>query len=91
MTTKLASYLGLAQRAGGIIYGEDRICENLSGIEVVLIDAAAPDKYKERLRKRLTCECFEIDCLPHALHRENVKAAAVINKGLAEAIINLLR
>ncbi|MEG1528944.1 MAG: hypothetical protein RR405_01205, partial [Clostridia bacterium] len=74
------------------IYGEDIIVEKLRFVKLVLIDADASDKYKERLKKRCDgVETFEIENLGDALHRENVKAVAISNEGLASEIINLLR
>lgn len=89
---KIAPYIGLAQRAGSVLYGEDIIVEKLRWVKVVLIEAAADDKYKLRLKNRCgELPCFETEGLAIALHRENVKAVAVTNEQLANAIINLLR
>lgn len=92
MTDKIVSYIGLAQRANGVLYGEDIIVEKLRLAKVVLIDSAASNKYKERMEYKCgNCPCFVLDNLGQALHRNNVKAVAVTNDGLAKAIIDLLR
>ena len=89
---KLASYIGLAQRAGAAIYGEDDIVKNLPKIKIVLLKAQAPDKFKARLRRRLSdVEIFEIDNLAAALHRDNIYAVGVSNTQLAKAISDILR
>lgn len=48
--SKIAIYVGFAQRSGAVLYGEDRIRENLSKCRVVLVDGAASEKYRTRLQ-----------------------------------------
>lgn len=88
----LAPYIGLAQRANAVLYGEDIILERIKLAGVVLIDSRASDKYKERLKREITaCPLFIADGLREALHRDGVNAVAVTNVGLANAIIEILR
>ena len=92
MTDKLKSYIGLAQRAGCVLYGEDIICEMKKQAKVVLLSADASDKYKERMLTKLSDRpVYVVDGLCEALHRDGVNAVAVSNDGLANAIISLLR
>lgn len=92
MTDKLSSYIGLAQRAGAVVYGEDIIVEKLKVTAVVLIDANAPAKYRERLAARTASKpTYTVEGLRAALHRDNVNAVGIVNKELASAIIQLLR
>ena len=92
MTSKTASYIGLAQRAGGAIYGEDKIVEQKRKIKLVLVDSSAPEKYSERLRRRLEgMQIVVLEGLKDALHRDNVNAVGITNDGLANAIIVSLR
>ena len=89
---KLASYIGLAQRANGVLYGEDIISERIRLAKVVLIDGGATDKYKERLTAKIkSCPTFTVDGLRQALHKDNVNAVAITNGELAKVIIDLLR
>lgn len=89
---KLASYVGLAQRANAVLYGEDIILERIKTAKVVLIDECATPKYKERLtNKIISCPVYATEQLRQALHKDNVNAIAVTNDGLANAIIELLR
>lgn len=92
MTDKIASYIGLAQRAGAALYGEDIIVERKSKVKLVLIDAAAPEKYTQRLKNRL-CDrdVYVIDGLKEALHRDSVNAVGIVNAELANAITEILR
>lgn len=92
MTDKIKSYIGLAQRAGCVLYGEDIICEKKKQAKVVLVSSEASDKYKERILAKLSDRpVFVVDGLCQALHRDGVNAVAVSNDGLANAIISLLR
>ncbi|MCM1305745.1 MAG: hypothetical protein NC037_04670 [Bacteroides sp.] len=88
----ISPYVGLAQRANAILYGEDIIAERVKLAKVVLIDASATDKYKDRLKSKIkNCPVFVTDDLKTALHKDGVYAVAVTNDGLANAIIELLR
>ena len=90
--SKIASYVGFAQRSGKVLYGEDRICEKLKLCHVVLADSAASDKVRERLQYKCKgTPYFEVDSLNAATHRDNVKAIGITDAELAGAIINLLR
>ncbi len=93
MTDKIASYIGLAQRAGSVLYGEDIIVENKSKAKLVIIDLSAPKKYAERLKRRLgdRCKIVEIEGLASALHRAGVNAVGIVNDDLANAISALVR
>lgn len=84
---KLAAYIGLAQRAGSVAYGEDRIGEKMSKIKIVLVDGAAPEKYVKRLKNKVAnAPVAVIDGLKDALHRDNVYAVGIENADLASAI-----
>lgn len=89
---KIKSYIGLAQRSGAILYGEDIILEKKRIAKVVLISRDAPDKYKQRLANKISIlPTFEVEELCKALHRDGVYAVAITNDNLANAIINILR
>jgi len=88
----ISPYIGLAQRANAVLYGEDIILEKLKYAKVVIVDATASDKYIARLQSKITnCPFFVADGLKEALHKDNVNAVAIINESLANAIIQLLR
>ncbi len=89
---KLNSYVGLAQRAGAVLYGEDIILEKLRFAKVVLINGSATEKFKDRVMSKITvCPVFVVDDLQEMLHRDRVNAIAVSNESLANQIIALLR
>ena len=89
---KVVSYVGLAQRAGAVLYGEDIITDKQKLAKLVLIDADAPEKYSSRLENKFdSLPIFRLDGLRKALHRDNVNAVAITNENLANAIIDILR
>lgn len=89
---KISSYIGLAQRAGAVLYGEDMIESKLKSAKLVLIDSNAPEKYSLRLQKKFGgLPIFQIEGLQDALHRKNVNAVALTNESLAKTIIDILR
>ncbi len=89
---KIKSYVGLAQRANAVLYGEDIIMEKVRLAKVVLISASASQKYQDRLKSRLTtCPVFILDDLQECLHRDKVNAIAITNENLAKQIIALMR
>ncbi len=92
MDGKTAAYIGLAQRAGAAVYGEDRIEEKLGEISLVLVSSSAPEKYIMRINKKCVgTECVVVDGLNEALHRDNVNAIGIMSSELAKAIIGRLR
>lgn len=92
MNSKISSYVGLAQRAGNVVYGEDQIVEKLKNINLILIDDTASDAFKTRIENKCgQTETFVIDGLKNALHREQVFAIGITNAELAKAIKNQLR
>ncbi len=91
MNAKLSSYIGLAVKAGGAVFGEDMIFERLSQIKVIIVDETASEKYKERLKRRAGDVPVFIGDVKCALKRDNVNAVGIKNEDLADAIIKLLR
>ncbi len=88
----IAPYIGLAQRANAVLYGEDIILERIKFAKVVLIDSDASDKYKERLLKKIKgCPVYITANLKTALHKDGGNSVAVTNDNLANAIIEILR
>jgi len=89
---KIASYIGLAQRANDVIYGEDQIKEKIKLVKIVLIDINASDKFKERVIKKFdNVATFLIKDLNDLIHKDNVKIIGIKNEELSKAIINNMR
>lgn len=88
----VAPYVGLAQRANAVIYGEDIISEKIDKVKVILLDSNAPKKYKDRLLTKFSdYPLFVIDNLEEAVHKDNVYSIAILNETLANTIISILR
>lgn len=89
---KVASYIGLAQRAGAVVYGEDLIEKHQKTAVIILMDSAASEKYINRLKTKFsTLPIYVFDGLRKALHRESVNAIAITSENLAKAITDILR
>ena len=90
---KVLSYLGLARRAGKILFG-DEILENFSRGSISLLFLAKDISPKSRDRFAKKClyykvpliEDYSADELSAALGRPIVKTAAVCDHGFAKAI-----
>lgn len=90
--SKFAAYVGFAQKSGKIVYGAEKIEECAVKCKVVVADADAPEKFRVKLQRICgDTPYFEVGSLSGATHRDNVKAIAVTDKSLADAIINVLR
>jgi len=88
----VAPYVGLAQRSNSVLYGEDIIAEKISKVKVILVDANASKKYKERLSSKFSdYPLFYIDNMEQAVHKDNVKSIAITQETLASVIIDILR
>ena len=89
---KIASYIGLAQRAGAVLYGEDAIEDKFKFAKLVLVDKDATEKYSARIHKKFdVLPVYTLEGLRKALHKDAVNAVAITNENLANAIIDILR
>ncbi len=89
---KVAAYIGLAQRAGAVLYGEDVIEDKFKTAKLVLVDKEATEKYTARIHKKFgVLPICELEGLRKALHKDAVSAIAITNENLANAIIDILR
>lgn len=88
---KISSYIGFAARARKIVYGADNII-NKKRVPVVLVS----DLLAENTMKKLGCYAekanaqlvvLEGNALENILKKQNCKAIAVLDKDLADAII----
>ena len=59
--SKIGAYVGLAQRSGSVLYGEDIICEKIHLAKVVLVSSSASDKYKERILRKISESDFSTE------------------------------
>lgn len=99
---KIEGMLGLAAKAGKLVYGceltLDAVRGDKAGPYLVLVAADASEGTKKKVRnsctyyrRRYEILPFGAECLSHATGREGLIAVvAVKEKGFAEAIVKLL-
>ena len=95
MTQKISAYLGFCIRSGKIVYGVDEIAEHKKRISLLIIDGGLSENSRKEIYKaqeRLACPLLETetDLLGEVLHKPAVKAVAIKDKNLAQAIITAL-
>ncbi len=92
---KIAAYLGFCIRAGKVTYGVDNM-ENLKkGVFLLIVDEALGESSFKTVRKigeRFACKLLvgKTGALGAVLHKPTVKAVAVKDKNLAEAILSVV-
>ncbi|MBR2646935.1 MAG: hypothetical protein IKD47_05215 [Clostridia bacterium] len=93
MNSKIDSYLGFCIRSRKILFGVDNIDEKRKGVFLIVVDSGISDnsmKVIKRAQERFACPILvtDKDCLGERLHRPAVKAAAILDKNLAAAILS---
>ena len=91
--SKVESYLGFCLRAGKVVFGVDGIEQQKRGVYLLIVDKAIGEssfKKLQKAREKLICPLIiaEKDKLSDMLYKPAVKAVAIKDKNLAEAIIN---
>lgn len=94
MNAKIQTYFGFCIRARKIVYGVDNIDGAKKGIYLLIADGALGAnsiKLMKKAQEKFACPFIitENGVLGELLHRPTVKAAAVQEKNLAEAIVAL--
>ncbi len=97
---KLGSMLGLARKAGKIIYGTDRITEYIRNkpVPIVLLASDISDNTRKRIEN--CCKYYKtqfsnlnmtMDTLAHFIGQKSVvSAVSVTDKGFAAAILEII-
>lgn len=89
---KLASYLGLARRAGKLTLGVNAVAACKGDVFLLVADAAASDNTKKeigKLEKRFGCPVVWTENLESLTGKAECKLTAVREKNLADAILRL--
>ncbi|MBQ8657823.1 MAG: hypothetical protein IJ506_01690 [Clostridia bacterium] len=91
---KLETYLGFCIRAGKITFGVDGIESLKKGVKLLLADEGLGEssfKTMQKLREKFECPLIVLACgeLGERLHRPAVKAVAIKDKNLADAILSV--
>lgn len=87
---KIASYLGLARRAGKLTLGVNAVAACRSDVFLLVADVAASGNTKkeiEKLRKRLGCPVVWTEELESFTGKAECKLTAVRDKNFADAIL----
>ena len=87
---KLASYLGLARRAGKLTLGVNAVAACKGDVFVLVADEAASDNTKkeiEKLKRRHGCPVVWTQRLETLTGKAECKLTAVREKNLADAIL----
>ena len=91
--SKLQSYLGFCIRARKLVFGVDNIEKERKGVYLLLCDEALGESSFKTMRnaqEKLSCPLLiaEKDVLGATLYRPAVKAVAIKDKHLAQAVQN---
>lgn len=87
---KLASYLGLARRAGKLTLGVNAVAACKGDVFVLVADEAASDNTKkqiEKLKRRFSCPVVWTERLESLTGKAECKLTAVRERNLADAIL----
>ena len=93
--SKLETYLGFCIRARKIIFGTEMLTRQKKGVRLLLVDGDIGKnslKLVLQAKESFACPLLETEkgALGALLHRPAVKAAAVTDEHLAEAILALV-
>ena len=95
MKSKIETYLGFCVRARKIVFGIDEIENQKKGVFLLIADGALSEnsfKVMQKTQERLACPLIvtNADTLGITLHKPAVKAVAIKDKHLADAIISIV-
>lgn len=93
--SKVESYLGFCLRAGKVVFGVDGIEKQKKGVFLLIVDKSVGEssfKKMQKAREKLSCPLIlaEEEKLGAMLYKPAVKAVAIKDKNLAEAIVKAL-
>lgn len=94
--TKIASYFGFCVRSGKIAYGVDEIEKQKKSVFLIVVDGdlgASSTRAAVKAKEKFGCPLLvaEAGTLGEWLHKPAVKAVAIKEKHLAEAILESLK
>lgn len=90
---KATSLLGFAVKANKLIYGTDRIMEKRKKTFLVIICRTLSENSRKKLLAQadtIVIETVKKD-LSEILHKENCKAAALIDRQMADAVLKNIK
>ena len=92
---KLASYFGFCVRSGKIVYGVDDIEKQKKSVFLIVIDSEMGESSKKtalKAKEKFACPLLvaENGALAELVHKPAVKAVAIKDVHLAQAILSVL-
>ena len=95
MNSKIESYLGFCIRSGKILFGIDNVDKQRKGISLLIFDEELGKSSLKTLlhaQEKFSCPLLvaEKGVLGERLHRPAVKAAAILDNNLAQAILSVV-
>ena len=94
-TSKISTYLGFCLRARKIVFGAEEAEKQKRNVFLLIMDeGVGKSSQKSMLKAKENLGCPLVvaapDALGQALHRPAVKAVAIQDKNLAEAILSIV-
>lgn len=92
MTSKIGAYLGFGIKSGNVIFGYDALVETTKRVKLVVVCKTVNQKVEQKLlrlcesKKWIMAKTNVI--LGDLIHRDNCKVMAILDKSLANAIVD---
>lgn len=88
--SKIVAYVGFAIKSKNIIYGTDDIIKSKRA-KIILLSESLSDSSKSKIenyakQKNIEVKKFKAEVFNEIINNQNIKAAAITNESLADAI-----
>lgn len=92
--SKIKAYIGFAIKSKSLVLGLDNMDKKRLKL-IIVSQSLSPNSLKEaeRLREKNQCELISVQAeqMQELIEKDNVKAVALLNENLAEAIVKSYR
>lgn len=90
--SKIKTYIGFSIKSGQIIYGADTLIETKKRVKLIITCKSLASSTCERVKefaskKGVQVVCFDEILLEDLVNKKNCKVIGLLNKNLAQAII----
>lgn len=92
MSGKIEAYLGFSIKSNKVVFGFDALCETTKRVSLVVVCPTVNPKVEQKLvtlcanKKWVMVKTNNV--LGELIHRDNCKVLAILDKSLANAILN---
>ena len=88
--SKIVAYVGFAIKSKNIIFGTDDILKS-KRVKIILLSESLSDSSKSKIenyakQKNIEVKNFKAEVFNEIINNQNIKAAAITNESLADAI-----